>query len=129
MTGDGIATDPEKIRAIWDWPTPRTVRDVQSFLGLASYYRRVIQSFADRARPLHRLTETSREFKLTGDCEDAFQDLKSSLQDVMFVFMQMIYVNSNTLFILCFSHASKMATPAHTCTCVTRTTEGALTIL
>ena len=81
VTGDGIATDPEKIKAIRDWPTPRTVRDVQSFLGLAYYYRRFIQIFADRARPLHRLTEKSREFKWTSDCEDAFQDLKSSLHE------------------------------------------------
>ena len=79
VSNDGIATDPEKIRAVQDWPTPRTVREVRSFLGLASYYRRYIKSFADIARPLHRLTEKKRQFTWDDNCEEAFNELKRKL--------------------------------------------------
>jgi hypothetical protein len=46
----------KKIEAVEDWPTPRVVRDVRAFLGLASYYRKFVRSFAEIAAPLHRLT-------------------------------------------------------------------------
>lgn len=38
VSGEGISTDPEKILAVRDWPVPTSVKEVQSFLGLASYY-------------------------------------------------------------------------------------------
>ena len=79
VSDQGVATDPEKIRAVREWPTPRTVKEVRSFLGLASYYRRYIKSFADTARPLHRLTEKKRHFTWDASCETAFNELKSKL--------------------------------------------------
>jgi len=48
-------------------------------LGLASYYRRFIQKFAEIARPLHRLTERGRDFKWTTECDNAFAKLKICL--------------------------------------------------
>ena len=54
---EGVSTDSDKIEAVKSWPTPVDVQGVQSFLGLASYYKRFIRGFADVARPLHRLTE------------------------------------------------------------------------
>ena len=80
VSSDGVSTDPEKTRAIADWPTPTNVKEVQSFLGLASYYRRFVKGFANIARPLHRLTEKSRDFVWTYECDQAFQELKSCLQ-------------------------------------------------
>ena len=78
---EGIATDPEKIRAVRDWPTPTTVTEVQSFIGLASYYRRFVKGFADIARPLHRLTEKGRQFEWDDSCETSFQRLKGLLKE------------------------------------------------
>ena len=79
VSQDGISTSPDKIAAVKDWPTPKTVTDVRSFLGTCSYYRRFIKHFADIARPLHKLTEKGDTFKWTAQCDEAFQQLKSAL--------------------------------------------------
>ena len=52
---DGIATEEDKLRAVHKWPVPTTTRDVRSFLGFCSYYRRYIKGFAQIAKPLHDL--------------------------------------------------------------------------
>ena len=53
---DGILVDLEKIRAIIDWPAPTTWSKIQSFLGLAGYYRRFVKDFSKIAAPLTALT-------------------------------------------------------------------------
>ena len=75
----GVSTDPKKIEAVRSWPSPGTAKDVKSFLGLCSYYRRFVRGFADIARPLYRLTEGQRQFRWTSECEDAFRRLKTLL--------------------------------------------------
>ena len=72
-----MSPDKEKIHVavIKDWSIPKTVTEIQ-FLGLASYYRRYIQQFADIATPLHYLTEKSATFVWTDECQKAFQRLK-----------------------------------------------------
>ena len=52
----GVATDPEKVAAIKDWPVPKSLHEVRAFLGTTSYYRRFIAGYADIAKPLHKLT-------------------------------------------------------------------------
>ncbi len=79
VSQDGIATDPKKIEVVRDWPVPRTVHDVRSFLGLCSYYRRFVKNFADTARPLHRLTEKGTMFQWNDACAEAFATLKQKL--------------------------------------------------
>ena len=80
VSSEGIATDPQKVETVASWPTPRCVREVRSFLGLASYYRRFIRGFAEIASPLHALTEKAREFMWTESCQEAFDELKNRLQ-------------------------------------------------
>ena len=75
----GVSTDPKKIEAVRTWPSPQTAKDVKSFLGLCSYYRRFVRDFCDIARPLYKLTEGQREFRWTSECEDAFRWLKALL--------------------------------------------------
>ncbi len=79
VSAEGLATDPEKVRAVTEWPTPTSGDETRSFLGLAGYYRAFIPSYSRIALPLICLTEKMREFKWTNECEEAFQTLKTAL--------------------------------------------------
>ena len=55
--------DPEKVRAMTDWPVPKNVSEVKGFLGLLNYYRRFIKDFARIALPLTELTKEELDSK------------------------------------------------------------------
>ncbi|GBG60280.1 hypothetical protein CBR_g4234 [Chara braunii] len=55
LDGDGIKPEDSKIAAIRDWPTPRTLTALRSFLGLANYYRKIVRNFSTIAAHLRRL--------------------------------------------------------------------------
>ena len=69
----------KKIEAIVFWKTPRNVTEVKSFLGLAGYYRRFIEEFSRRAKPLTSLTQKGVKFEWTEAYEWSFRDLKNKL--------------------------------------------------
>lgn len=75
----GVSTEPEKVKAVKEWPIPRNVHELRSFLGTASYYRKFCKSFCDIARPLHKLTEKQNAFVWTVECDSAFKKLKQAL--------------------------------------------------
>ena len=54
---DGIKMEEEKVKGVLDWLTPKYVKDVQKFLGLANYYYRFIEGFTSIARPLHDIVK------------------------------------------------------------------------
>ena len=62
MSSDGIKTDPEKVKAVETWPVPLNVKELQSFLGLASYYRKFILGFSIIAEPLYQLCRKTVSF-------------------------------------------------------------------
>ena len=55
VSAKGIETDPKKIEAVKNWTTPKTVTDVQSFLGFTNHYQRFIKGYAKVAKPLNTL--------------------------------------------------------------------------
>ena len=55
LSKKGVSPNPEKVAKIKDWPIPKTPKEVHSFVGLASYYRRFIPNFTKWAGPLHGL--------------------------------------------------------------------------
>jgi phosphatidylinositol kinase/protein kinase (PI-3 family) len=52
---EGVTVDPDKIRSIMEWPTPKDVLDIISFMGLAGYYRRFIKGFSKIGCPITSL--------------------------------------------------------------------------
>ncbi len=79
VSRERVEVDPMKTAAVQDWPTPRTVKDVRAFLGLASYYHRYIPNFASVATSLMVLTKKDAELIWDDDCVQAFQALKKAL--------------------------------------------------
>ena len=62
---EGIKMEKEKVKGVLEWPTPKCVKDVQKFLGLANYYCRFIEEFATVARPLHDLVKKDKKWDWT----------------------------------------------------------------
>ncbi len=79
ISAEGLMPDPQKYESIQKWPVPKNTKDVQSFLGLANYYRRFVKNFANIATPLHNLTKKKVKFVWTEDCTIAFETLKNKL--------------------------------------------------
>ena len=73
---DRIKMEEEKVKGILDWPTPKCVKDVQKFLGLANYYRQFIEGFAFIARLLHDIVKKDQKWDWTERQEKAFRELK-----------------------------------------------------
>jgi hypothetical protein len=75
---DGLRVGDSKIQVIRDWPTPRRVKDVQSFLGFTNFYGRFIALYVDTTVPLTRRTHKNVPWVRSPQCEDAFQLLKTA---------------------------------------------------
>ena len=71
--------DPSKVEAVSQWKQPRNPTEVQSFLGLAGYYRRFVDGFSKIAAPMTVFTRKNVKFKWTEACEQSFQELKRQL--------------------------------------------------
>lgn len=79
ITENGIKPNHEKTKSVDQFPIPKSVKDIQSFLGLCNYYRRFVKDFALIAKPLTDLTKKSKPFHWTETEQIAFDTLKSRL--------------------------------------------------
>uniref|UniRef100_A0A0N5BBN4 RNA-directed DNA polymerase n=1 Tax=Strongyloides papillosus TaxID=174720 RepID=A0A0N5BBN4_STREA len=78
LDSEGIHVNPEKVKALQDKPLPRTVKEVKSFLGAVSYFRKHIKNFATIAAPLYGL---EKDFKWEQKHTDAFEVMETALID------------------------------------------------
>jgi hypothetical protein len=74
-----VAVDPEKVRSIMEWPTPKDVFDIRYFMGLAGYYRRFIKGFSKIGCLITALQKKGTKFFWMSKCEEIFQELKNLL--------------------------------------------------
>ena len=58
---DGVRMEREKVQGVIEWPVPKSMKDVQNFLGLANYYRQFVKDFAMVAKPLHETTRKDKK--------------------------------------------------------------------
>ena len=79
ITCDGIKMDPAKVQAVMDWPIPRNVKDVRSFLGLAGYYRKFIRGYSRISAPLNELTKKEKGFAWSSSEQQAFEEIKKQM--------------------------------------------------
>jgi len=74
-----ISPDLSKLTAIKKFPTLKKVKDIQSFISLAGYYRKFIEDFSKIGKPLTKLTNKSEKFEWTTEQQNAFETLKEKL--------------------------------------------------
>lgn len=79
LEGGCVRPSEEKTLAIREFPQPKTVKQVQSFLGLAGYFRKFVHNFSLTAKPLTELTKKEVPFVFGGEQQEAFAELKRML--------------------------------------------------
>ncbi|GFV94660.1 retrovirus-related Pol polyprotein from transposon 17.6 [Trichonephila clavipes] len=79
VSSNGVRPDHDKIKAVRNFPTPKNIHDIRSFLGLCSYFRRFIKGFCYLAEPLQSLLKSGVEFHWGPEEVEAFNSLKKAL--------------------------------------------------
>lgn len=82
-----VEMDPSKVAAIKEWKTPKSVHQIQSFLGFANFYRRFIKDFSKIAAPLNQLTKKDTPFVWEKEQDTAFETLKTIFTSTPFLIL------------------------------------------
>ncbi len=80
ISEEGIKTEDSKVNAVRNFPTPKNVKEVERFLGLAGWYHRFIPYFSECAAPLHALKKKGIPWNWSEECQHSVEDLKYALQ-------------------------------------------------
>jgi hypothetical protein len=91
ITDGGIKVDLGKISEKLNLKQPNDVSKIMSFLGLASYYKRLIKGFSKLVKPLTSLLEKGKEFKWDEACQKCFEELKERLTTTLVLVMPDIH--------------------------------------
>ena len=79
VSANGVATDPDKVQAVREWPEPHTAKQLMAFLGTVGYYRQYIEDYATLAKPLTVLTGKGIKWSWDSAAQGAFSELKRRL--------------------------------------------------
>jgi hypothetical protein len=82
ISDKSIEASPDKVKVIMNYPVPKSVKEVRSFLGLASFYRRLVTQFALIAKPLTQLTKKDNKFEWDEQCQSAFKELTTDASKI-----------------------------------------------
>ena len=75
----GVSVDPRKVQSIVEWATPTSCAEVRRFTGLANYYRRFVEGYAEVAAPLTALGSPTARFAWSPAAQASFDALKLAL--------------------------------------------------
>lgn len=81
LTSEGLKPNNDKIKAILEYPIPRTTSEVKSFLGLIGYYRKFIKDFANITKPISACLRRNKKIDMSGEFERAFETCKTILSN------------------------------------------------
>ena len=73
--------DPGKLNGIREWPVPKNVKQVRSWLGFGNFYRKFIRGFSHLAQPLNQLLKKDQPFIWTKEAQQAFDDMKKRFME------------------------------------------------
>jgi hypothetical protein len=79
ISAGGVSIDPGKVMDVLNWMPPTATLEIQSFLGLARYYRRFIMDFSKIAKPMTKLLEKNKTFEWTAERQASFEKLRERL--------------------------------------------------
>src|SRR3989441_7567785 len=96
INGEGVSVDEKKVEVLKSWPVPKNLRELQSFLGYCSYYRKFLKDYSKRTIPLNRLLQKDTKYCWTRECQQAFEQLK----ELMTTTPVLVHANLHKQFIL-----------------------------
>jgi len=73
-----VQIETDKVKAVEEWKTPTKIKEVESFLGFANFYRWFIKNFSYMARPLNEL-KGKKEWKWGEEQQEVFKELKEKI--------------------------------------------------
>jgi len=79
VTSEGVKPDPQKVKAIKDFPIPKNTTDVKSFVGLAGHYRIFMPQFSKIAKPLNDLLQKGNKWQWKQEQIESFHLLQTAL--------------------------------------------------
>jgi hypothetical protein len=79
--------DLAKLKGILDWPAPKTVKEVQSFIIFGNFYCCFVKGFSYLAHPLHDLLKKDKKFVWSEECQESFDQLKRRFTEELVLIM------------------------------------------
>jgi Reverse transcriptase (RNA-dependent DNA polymerase) len=76
-----LTMDPAKLKGILDWPAPKTVKKVRSFIGFENFYCCFVKGLFHLAHPLHDLLKKDKKFVWSEECQESFDQLKKQFTE------------------------------------------------